>query len=42
MDALIGALGDFSDLGRHEDFSSVDVMREDALAVLRMTLSIFE
>lgn len=42
LNDLIGALSDYAQLGRHEDFPSVSINREDALAVLRMTLSVFD
>lgn len=42
LDDLIHALSEYAQLGRHEDFPGISITREDALAVLRFTLSIFE
>jgi hypothetical protein len=42
LNDLIGTLSDYAQLGRHEDFPSVSINREDALAVLRLTLSVFD
>lgn len=42
MNDLIGALSDYAKLGWHKDFPSVFINREDALAVLRMTLPVFD
>lgn len=41
LNTLISSLSGFAHLGRHEDVPKIDITREDALMVLRCTLSIF-